>query len=78
LTPNHPSEFTERWESVPPFNIHIITYRFHGVYHCSVDDVDPGSVISRSSGSTKAAAEQQAIARAKQRLEHSRARYDVK
>ena len=70
-----PSEYNERWESVPPFQMHITSYKFGDIYYCSVDDVDPGAVISRSSGSTRIVAEQQAVSRAKERLEYSRVRY---
>jgi hypothetical protein len=71
----HPSEYQERLESVPPFQIHITSYRIHNTYYCSVDDVDPGAVIVRSKGETREEAEQKATKRAKNRLERSRARY---
>jgi hypothetical protein len=70
-----PNDYNERWESVPPFQMHITSYRLGDTYYCSVDDVDPGAVISRSRGSTRKDAEQQAVARAKERLEYSRSRY---
>jgi len=75
MTADYPSEYNERWESVPPFQVHITTYRFGGTYYCSIDNVDPGAVISRSSGPTRTDAEQRAIARAKERLERTRDRF---
>jgi hypothetical protein len=69
-----PSEYDEHWESDPPFQIHVTTYRLGDKYYCAVDNVDPGVVISRSSGSTKAVVEQEAVIRAKERLRHTRVR----
>jgi len=68
----HPAEFTERRESVPPFEIRVTSYRLNGKYYTSVDDVDPGAVIARSEGLTREEAELKATVRAKERLEHSR------
>ena len=77
MTVAQPTEYNERWEPVPPFQMHIISYKFGDIYYCSVDDVDPGAVISRSHGSTRIQAEQQAVKRAKERLEYSRSRYNA-
>lgn len=68
----HPSEYSERKESVPPFEIRVTSYKLNGKYYTSVDDVDPGAVIARSEGLTREEAELKAVVRAKQRLELSR------
>lgn len=67
----HPSGYQERKESVPPFQMRITSYKFQDSYYCSVDDVNPGAVISRSNGKTREEAEKKAIASARTRLEHS-------
>jgi hypothetical protein len=67
-----PEEYRERLEPVPPFQIHIASYRLGAVYYCSVNDVDPGAVIARSEGSTREEAELKAITRANERLGHSK------
>ena len=43
-----PEEYQERTQSVPPFQVHIVSYRLGDEFHCSVDNVDPGAVIARS------------------------------
>jgi hypothetical protein len=70
----HPSDYSERKESVPPFEIRVTSYKLNGKYYTSVDDVDPGAVIARSEGTTREESELKAIVRAKQRLELSRYR----
>jgi hypothetical protein len=69
-----PEEYQERTESVPPFHVHIVSYRLGDEFHCSVDNVDPGAVIARSLGSTRAEAEAIALAHATRRLEYSASR----
>jgi hypothetical protein len=74
MTEYHPSEYQERLESVPPFQIRITSYRLNGTYYCSVDNVDPGALIVRSTGQKREEAELKATMRAKERLEYSRLR----
>jgi hypothetical protein len=74
---DHPSAYQERRESVPPFQIHITSYKLHEIYYCWVDDVDPGAVIARSKGDTREDAEQKAVKKAKERLDYSRTRYEL-
>jgi hypothetical protein len=63
-----PQEYLERTDSVPPFRIHIVSYRLGDDYHCSVDNVDPGAVITRSKGATRKEAELKAVTRAQEQL----------
>ncbi|MFZ1977828.1 MAG: hypothetical protein WAV76_07705 [Bacteroidota bacterium] len=65
-------EYEERTESVPPFQMHIASYRFGNVYYCSVDNVDPGAVIARSEGTTRKDAEMKAVEHARERLKRTR------
>ena len=69
-----PEEYQERVQSVPPFQVHIVSYRLGDEFHCSVDNVDPGAVIARSTGDTRAKAESEAMNRATRRLEFSASR----
>lgn len=69
-----PEEYQERIQSMPPFQVHIVSYRLGEEFHCSVDNVDPGAVIARSQGPTRAEAESKAIERAARRLEFSASR----
>ena len=69
-----PQEYRERRESVPPFKIHIVSYRLDGTFYCSVDNVDPGANIARAEAPTRDEAEMKAVAKAKERLEYSASR----
>jgi hypothetical protein len=69
-----PEEYQERIQPIPPFRVHIVSYRLGDKFHCSVDNVDPGAVIARSQGSTRAEAESKALERATSRLGVSAAR----
>lgn len=69
-----PEEYQERIEPIPPFQVHIVSYRLGEEFHCSVDNVDPGAVIARSQGTTRAEAESSALERATHRLEASASR----
>ena len=67
----------ERTESVPPFRIHVVSYRLGDEYYCSVDNVDPGAVLTRSKSSTRKEAESKAVTRAQERLRHTRVHENI-
>jgi hypothetical protein len=69
-----PEEYQERILPVPPFQVRIVSYRLGEEFHCSVDNVDPGAVVARSQGATRAEAEAKAVERATKRLESSASR----
>jgi hypothetical protein len=69
-----PEEYQERVLSVRPFQVRIVSYRLGEEFLCSVDNVDPGAVIARSQGATRAEAEAKALERATKRLESSASR----
>ena len=69
-----PEEYQERFHAIPPFQVHIVSYRLGDEFYCSVDNVDPGAVIARTKGSTRAEAESTALERAAKRLEVSASR----
>ncbi len=69
-----PQEYRERTEPVPPFKMHIMSYRLGDVFYCIIDNVDPGANIARAEGSTREDAESKAVTKAKERLEYSASR----
>jgi hypothetical protein len=69
-----PQEYQERTEQVPPFMIHIVSYKLGDTFYCTVDNVDPGANIARASGVSREEAESKAIAKAKEKLEYSASR----
>jgi ribosomal protein L16/L10AE len=73
-----PEEYQERTESVPPFEVRMMSYRLGPTYHCTVYNLDPGSVIVRADGVTRREAEARALARASSRLASSARRIDDK
>ncbi|MFZ1082418.1 MAG: hypothetical protein WAO19_10890 [Candidatus Kryptoniota bacterium] len=70
----NPQGYRERTEPVPPFKIHIVSYRLGEKFYCTVDNVDPGANIARAEAQTQDEAESKAIAKAKERLEYSASR----
>jgi hypothetical protein len=72
-----PEEYQERIQSVPPFQVHIVSYRLEDEFHCIVDNVDPGAVIARSTAPTRGQAEGSALERATRRLEFSASRMNT-
>ncbi len=75
MTSHTPLEYTERWEAVAPFRMHVTTYRIDATWYCTVDDVDPGAVIARSKAPSREEAEHKATARARMRMELSAERF---
>ena len=67
-------EYTQRREKVGDFEINIVSYRLGDRYHCKVDNVSPGAVVARRDGSTRAEAEQTAVAIARERVGQTRVR----
>ena len=71
-----PEAYQERKEAIPPFEVHIVSYRAGGTFRCTIDNVDPGAVIARSEGSTREEAEARALERAKKLLSYSVSRVE--
>ncbi len=67
-------EYTQRREKVGDFEINIVSYRLGDRYYCKVDNVSPGAVVARREGSTRAEAEQAAVAIARERVGQTRVR----
>jgi cytidine deaminase len=58
----------ERRISIAGWEVNLRTYQIGDIYYCKADNVSPGANIARSSGPTRDAAEQKAIAKATERL----------
>jgi hypothetical protein len=71
------AEYQERKESVGQFEIHIVSFRLGGRYHCKVDNVSPGAVIARAEGATREEAEQAAVATAREEIGKTRVRREA-
>jgi hypothetical protein len=65
-------DYTTRREHVGPFEISIMSYRLGDTYYCSVDNVNPGAVVARADGATRAEAEEAAVAKARERVGNTR------
>ncbi len=65
-------DYSTRREHVGPFEISIMSYRLGDIYYCSVDNVDPGAVVARADGKTRAEAEGAAVEKARQRVGKTR------
>jgi len=65
-------EYTERYEEIDSWRVHIVTYRLGSQYFCSVDNVDPGARFARAEGTTRDQAEQIALAKARRYLAQTR------
>jgi ribosomal protein L16/L10AE len=66
-----PEEYQERIEPVLPFRVRLVSYRLGNEFYCAADNVDPGAVIARARGETRAEAEASALRQAARRLEIS-------
>ena len=66
MTAQKPAEYKERKEKVPPFAIHVVSYRLGERWHCVVDNVDPGAVVARAQGATREEAEGEAVGKARE------------
>jgi hypothetical protein len=60
-----PKNHQTRTESVGKWTIRIKSYQLGNAYVCTVDNVSPGAVIARSTGSTREEAETNGVAQAK-------------
>jgi hypothetical protein len=61
-------EFQERKLDVAGWQVNLTSYRIGAEWHCKADNVSPGAGLCRTTGSTRAEAEQKALARATELL----------
>ena len=69
-------EYSERQVDVEPWHVKLTSYKLGDVYHCKADNVSPGAALARTTGATRAEAEEQALDRARQLLSRTRS-HDV-
>ena len=69
-------EYSERQVDVEPWQVKLTSYKLGDVYHCKADNVSPGAALARTTGATRAEAEQKALDRARQLLSRTQ-RHDV-
>jgi hypothetical protein len=67
-----PEEHSREQRELAGWPVVIETYKLDGVYHCTISNVDPGARIARADGSTRAQAEEAAIAKATRYLGQTR------
>jgi len=48
--------------------VNVTSYKFGDIYHCHIDNIDPGATIARTDGMTREEAELTALAHALRRL----------
>lgn len=67
-----PRDRRERRESCAGFQIRVVSYELFDRWYASADDVDPGAVIARSTGSTREQAEDEVLSKARARIAQTR------
>jgi hypothetical protein len=72
-----PDEYRRREVEVCGFPVRVTSYRLGSTFHCTVDNVSPGAVISRSMGDNRESAEERALESATARLETSARRKET-
>ena len=65
-------EYSTREVELAGWKARITSYKLGDTYHCSVDNVSPGAVITRTEGKTREEAEKAAIEKATKYLAQTR------
>jgi hypothetical protein len=61
-------EYRVERKELAGLQVNVTSYKMGDLYHCHIDNVEPGATITRSEGSTREEAELAALARALERL----------
>lgn len=69
-----PEDYSERYEQVAGWPVHLTSYRLGATFYCKADNVSPGALIAKATGATKQEAEDKAMAKARERLAQTRRR----
>lgn len=67
-------DFAERKLEIDGWPVNLASYKIGDIFHCKADNVSPGAGLARTTGATRAEAEDKAIARAKELLSRTRRR----
>ncbi|HEV8524443.1 MAG TPA: hypothetical protein VGQ71_08080 [Terriglobales bacterium] len=65
-------KYSERQLEVEGWQVRLTSYKRGDVFHCTADNVSPGAWLARASGPTREKAEEQALAKARERLSRTR------
>jgi hypothetical protein len=65
-------DYSERYQEIDGWKIHIVTYRVGDTYYCSIDNVDPGARFARAEASTREEVERLGLEKAKRYLGQTR------
>jgi hypothetical protein len=68
----HAEEFLERELEVGGWPVKLSSYRLGAEWHAKADNVSPGATLARSTGATRAEAEDAALRRAEELLGRTR------
>jgi hypothetical protein len=69
-----PENYSERLLEAHGWPLRLISYRLGETFYCKADNVSPGALIARTTGSTREEAEAKAIETAGERLGRTRRR----
>ena len=61
-------EYKERKVEVAGWPVNLASYRLGIEWHCKADNVSPGAALARTTGASRAEAEQKALKRAEELL----------
>lgn len=67
-----PDDFAERTLDVAGWALRVTSYRIGEQWYAKADNVSPGAWFARTTGETRAEAEERAIDKARQRLARTR------
>ena len=65
-------EFAERKVEVGGWAVNLSSYKLGETWHCRADNVSPGASLARTTGVTRAEAEDKALRRAEELLARTR------
>ena len=61
-------DFQERKVDVAGWEVNLASYKLGETWHCRADNVSPGAGLARTTGATRAEAEEKALHRAEELL----------
>ena len=65
-------DYTNRYEEIDGWKVHIVTYKIGDRYYCAIDNVDPGARFARAEGATRDEVEREALEKARRYLKQTR------
>jgi hypothetical protein len=65
-------DYQERKVEVAGWEVNLSSYKLGETWHCKADNVSPGAGLARTTGATRAEAEEKALRRAEELLAQTR------